>query len=658
MQLILISLAIMIAIIFLIIIIFVASTRKIGLTQILVKSSRLSSSYEVCKGSALVLPVLHSAKFINITPKIIELELMEHESLTCKDGIRIQLKVQFIVSVNENNNEDILFVARKFDASYTTENLETIFLDALTSITRSLNYEEINGSYNLNDADNNEQDNSEKNKCLSRFKQLVLHELSQSSDGRMEENHTTIIFGYRINAVSIMKLEMLHNLNAYNADNDISDKRGITKIKGILAGYESKQNNIRIEETVSREDAKQKIAEKEDEFEIKRITLENNSEIKKLELENKKKIEQDKLNRSFVNENVLSKIEELELEKKRNTKKIELAQQIAEKEIELETQRIETESKKAQKESDYKVKEMEFVSSQKIKELEVAKKISEKEIEHQHELSEFEKQKAQISRIANEDREQEFSSRERQRKRTNAEEEKDLLQQLIENSKQRELLNIAEAKAVKAREIEEANAEQTLKNIKAQTEAQTQFSSMEAQAKAEAFQLKVMSEAKEEAAQHEKIAAEIEAEMLGLKGNVEAEILKAKIVANNEINQQYTNAEIIKLLIPLLPQITANLMSPAEKIDSIKFLNINGLDGFPQVGNTDSTPNTPLNSILNTIMTVGMAAPIIMNVIKMLKDDENNSVLYHDLVNAFKGIPGTEKLLEQLEKNSEQTKED
>jgi len=566
----------------LLIVLTVLSIRQIETTQVLIKSSKFSKHYKVCTGRALVFPILHSARFIDLQTKTIALERVEHESLSCKDGIRIEVNLEFIIGVNKTE-KDILLVSERigckntFNLAFVEKNFKNTFLDALKSIALTLNYEDINGSYQ--DDDNQEdQDALTQKDCWANFKQLVLHKFGNHIDGRIEENGKIILEGYYIRDMRIIEIEMLHNLDAYNLK-AINDARGIRKITQISA----EQNEI----TKQRELKSQTILDK----------IRANKE--KSHEETEQEISKDKATSSKLK-------------------------------IELESETIQ--------------KTMAFEKQQQIL-----------KIENDHAVFETGEEKKQVSLIKDEERKKELSSKEREREREEAEDKKGLLEILTTTSKQEEEKNKAEIKAKSAKEIEKAEGEKILENIKAQTKAQTQYASTEARAKAEAEEIKVTAEAKLEAAEKNFMAADKDSQALLKMGQVEADVMRAKVEAENAINQPRINAQIIQELIPVLPKLVESLMLPAEKIDSIKFLNINGMEGLTRpnndIDNVSQIANPPFNSLLNTIMNVGMALPVMMGIMKMLKDDNSHQTLYHDIVNLVKNIPGGEKLIEQLEDN-------
>jgi uncharacterized membrane protein YqiK len=230
------------------------------------------------------------------------------------------------------------------------------------------------------------------------------------------------------------------------------------------------------------------------------------------------------------------------------------------------------------------------------------------------------------------------------------------------NSLQEEEKNKAVAKAKSATEIQQATDKKEIERLKSETEAQTQLSSRQADIQAEVYKIKEIAKANLEAAESNFQTAEKESQVVlkmaqaeGEKGKAEAAVMLAKVEAENAISQARVNADIIRAFIPLLPKIVESLMLPAEKIESIKFININGLEGFTHSQGHSGIPqatNTPFfNTLLNTILNAGILWPVIKEVVSAFKTDQNQQ----DILEIVKNIPGGELMLELIkEKFSDQ----
>jgi len=192
--------------------------KKIETTQVLIKCTIWSKSYQVCTGSTLVLPICHRARFIDLETKKIVLERVEHESLRCKDGIRAEMKVEFVVRVHKTER-DILWVAEKLGCHNSFDNiavenfLKNTFLDALKSVAATVDFEDIR-------------------KNMVDFKERVLRRLGKNTAGRIEKTGEVVFEGYQVRDMLVIEFDMLDNVDAYNHEN-IDDVEGIRKITQI-----------------------------------------------------------------------------------------------------------------------------------------------------------------------------------------------------------------------------------------------------------------------------------------------------------------------------------------------------------------------------------------------------------------------------------------
>jgi uncharacterized membrane protein YqiK len=194
--------------------------KKIETTQVLIKSAIWSKRYKVCTGSALVLPICHRARFVDLKTKKIVLDLVEHESLRCRDGIRVEIKVEFVVRVNKTER-DILWVAEKLGCSQSFDNiavedfLKNTFLDAVKSVTAKMEFDDLR-------------------KNTDKLKNGVLAQLKgENTAEKNEQTNEIVVFeGYQIRDMLIIEFDMLDNVDAYNVKN-ISDVEGRKKITQI-----------------------------------------------------------------------------------------------------------------------------------------------------------------------------------------------------------------------------------------------------------------------------------------------------------------------------------------------------------------------------------------------------------------------------------------
>jgi len=127
---------------------FFRSIKKIERSHALIKTSIWSKHDEICRHFAFIAPFFHHFKYVDLSTKEIVVERVEHESLRCKDGIRIELLVEFKVGVH-NDDLHIRWVAEKFDCAQTfkteavVEYLKQSLLSALKSSAQNMDMDEF-----------------------------------------------------------------------------------------------------------------------------------------------------------------------------------------------------------------------------------------------------------------------------------------------------------------------------------------------------------------------------------------------------------------------------------------------------------------------------------------------------------------------------------
>ena len=195
-----------------------------------------------------------------------------------------------------------------------------------------------------------------------------------------------------------------------------------------------------------------------------------------------------------------------------------------------------------------------------------------------------------------------------------------------------------------ASEIEQAERIKKLALIEAQQDAEQLSIEKTVAAKAE-------KEAEENLAEAAKIKAMGTSEALKIKATAEAEAIKITAEANRlnyeveakgktEINnaENIVSAEILEnrfklALIEFMPQIIAQVVKPAEKIDSIKIVQMAGLGGANQGGAGSNTNGGVSNAgaslsdqIVNASLNYKVNAPIIDDLMKQVGIDLNGGI--------------------------------
>jgi len=87
------------------------SHRRVGTGEALV-IERGGAPTRVCFGSAWALPVLHRAEVLDLSVRKVVVERRGRQGLSCRDGIRVDLRATFLVKVARKES-DVLHVARE-----------------------------------------------------------------------------------------------------------------------------------------------------------------------------------------------------------------------------------------------------------------------------------------------------------------------------------------------------------------------------------------------------------------------------------------------------------------------------------------------------------------------------------------------------------------
>lgn len=122
--------------------------RKLKPGQALVISSSSGRQQRVSFSGALVLPIIQRADLIDVTTRIVAVELDGDQAPVTSDGVRVGIKVSFYIGVN-HTAEDVLRVAVHFGCEQASdpEALAAFFwpkcVDALRQVVRQVDLEHL-----------------------------------------------------------------------------------------------------------------------------------------------------------------------------------------------------------------------------------------------------------------------------------------------------------------------------------------------------------------------------------------------------------------------------------------------------------------------------------------------------------------------------------
>ncbi|KAE9629982.1 flotillin family protein [Parasedimentitalea maritima] len=304
--------------------------------------------------------------------------------------------------------------------------------------------------------------------------------------------------------------------------------------------------------------------------------------------------------------------------------KKERAQIEADSQVAVRRAHMEAERERLSIEQDERQAEIE-----QVKQVEQMRAAQEAEIAKHHETSEQEKEHARIAReeaIRSADIERERKIREaeinKERELEVAEQDRQVIvaQKSEEESRARASADLARAEATKAtesvitaREVAEAERAKQIVLIEATQEAERQATAIRLSALAEKDAAADRADARREEAQAEADALNIRAEAKKNDMLAEAEGKRAIVEADNVLSGEQIRMRVDLARIEAMPTIIAEMVKPAEKIDSIKIHQVSGIGGNGAAasgGSGSGDGDKPVvNQALDSIMGMAVQMP-------------------------------------------------
>lgn len=579
---------------------------------------------QISTSSSIAIPLIHRIETIDLTVKIVKISRRGTDSLSCADGIRAEVEVDFYVKIN-SLDEDIRRVATTIGCERAStldtikELFEAKFADALKTAGAKLSFDQLYQNRH-------------------EFRDQILIALGHSQGGDV------VLNGYRLDDVAIHYLEQLP-LSKHD-ENNVLDAKGIKEIaQRTSVEAESANKRLRMREVT--------IAEQNREAKIKQLQIEQ-------DIKQKESLQQREIEEIVAKENALAektRQEQTAIEQQAFIAK-ERTVKIAQEKKEQETRIIEIQKEKAiLVEQEEKTQSVEIAKIE--REIKTAQQIKQKLVMLE-ETAKQESLKIKAEEQVITTRAEEIAQREKSIEVINAQKEASVevaKNNVTVDTEAYKLITASKARLEAAGiDLEAANKQAQTEIIEAEKNAKVNIVETNAEAEKEAYRIVTLARAQKEAAELELEAAIQKSQSILEIGNAEAKTLLAKLEAENSIGKNAIITQAINQLIPLLPQIIEKLMIPAEKIDSIKFLNINGMNGSNQQGQLNSEGEMGGNivpastgGIIQTMFNVSMMLPVMKEVIKTLRNDSDMS----ELLQIVERIPGGESLLNFIEKNKD-----
>ncbi len=540
------------------------------------------SKKRVVFGGTLVNPITNITQLISLNTLQLPVEREGQAALITKDSLRVDIQAEFYVKIEPNEQDVLKAVASLGEKTLTPQAVNTLLEGKLVGVLRS-----VAATMDLQELHEKRQEFSDQ------VQEACLEDLEQN--------------GFKLETVAVTNLDQTP-LDALDENNRF-DVVAIQTIKKEVEEKQTETAKIEHENKVRREadrlKAELEIKQKEEETETEGLEVEKRLDF--AQEEQSKEIATNKAKQERAVEahkfEQLQAVEEARIKQEQAVKSAEIAQ----------TQKIEME----RIEQERQVEESEILQKQTVEIARVQQQQMVEEAEIKRNLS-IEKAKIdQEATVKEADIERKIILLDKEREEKEAEAQNAILISLKEKEREAALIELLQVSAEKARAeaavetaeaIEKAERESKIELIRAEQEADEKKIAMEKNTDAEAYAVVEAAKAELEAAEVQAQAKRILAEALLVEAKAEADGEEALINSKNQAEPQVLVSDAVLALVEALPQVTNELMKPAERIESIRVLDLGGNSG----GNGNSGG---MNRILSSIINAGAAMPLLKELV-------------------------------------------
>ena len=532
-------------------------------------------------GGSLINPLTNTSQLISLNTLQLPVERTGQAALITRDSLRVDLEAQFYVKIEPNEQDVLKAVASLGDKTLTPAEVNNLLEGKLVGVLRS-----VAATMDLQE--------------LHEKRQQFSDQVQEACRDDLEQN------GFKLESVAVTNLDQTP-LEALDENNRF-DVVAIQTIKQEVEDRQTQTARIEQENQVQREEDRLKagLAIKQREEETETQALEVAKRLEFAQEEQRKAIATNKAEQE-------REIEAHKFEQQQAIEEARIKQEEVVKSTEiLQKQRLDT----ARIEQERQVQETEIAQKQAVEIARVQQEQTIEEAQIQRSLS-VERAKIEQERAVEEAG---IASRivliDKDREEKEAEAENAI--QVSVKEKQREtalieLLDVsaqkakAEAGVLTAEAVEEAERQSKIALIRAEQEADEERIAKERAADAEAYAVVEAAKAELEAAEVKAQAQRILAEALLVEAKAKAEGEEASIAAKNQADSKVLVSDAILALVDSLPEVTSELMKPAERIESIRVLDLgNGGNGNGSNG---------MNRILSSIVNAGAAVPLFKEIV-------------------------------------------
>ncbi len=541
------------------------------------------SKKRVVFGGTLVNPITNVTQMISLNTLQLPVEREGQAALITKDSLRVDIQAEFYVKIEPNEQDVLKAVASLGEKTLTPQAVNTLLEGKLVGVLRS-----VAATMDLQELHEKRQEFSDQ------VQEACLEDLEQN--------------GFKLETVAVTNLDQTP-LEALDENNRF-DVVAIQTIKQEVEEKQTATAKIEHENKVKREEdrlrAELEIKQKEEETETEGLEVERRLEF--AQEDQRKEIATNKAEQERAVEahkfEQLQAVEEARIKQEQAVKSAEI----------LQTQKIEMERIEQEK----LVQESEISQKQAIEIAKVEQQKTVEEAEIQRNLSVEKAKIEQEASVKLTDIEKKIVLLDKEREEKEAEAYNAIQISLKEKEREAALIELLEVSALKARAeaavetaeaIEKAERESKIELIRAEQEADEDRITKEKSADAEVYTIVETAKAELEAAEVKAEATRILAEALLVEAKAKADGEEALIMAKNNAEPQVLVSDAVLALVESLPQVTGELMKPAERIESIRVLDLGG-------GNGSSNGNSGgMNRILGSIINAGAAMPLLKELV-------------------------------------------
>ncbi|MDE0555104.1 MAG: SPFH domain-containing protein [Candidatus Poribacteria bacterium] len=532
-------------------------------------------------GGTLINPLTNTSQLISLNTLQLPVERTGQAALITKDSLRVDLEAQFYVKIEPNEQDVLKAVASLGDKTLTPSEVNKLLEGKLVGVLRS-----VAATMDLQE--------------LHEKRQEFSDQVQEACRDDLEQN------GFKLESVAVTNLDQTP-LEALDENNRF-DVVAIQTIKQEVEDRQTQTARIEQENQVQREEdrLKAELAIKQREEETETQALEVARRLEFAQEEQRKSIATNKAEQE-------REIEAHKLEQQQAVEEARIKQEEVVKSTEiLQKQRLDT----ARIEQERQVQETEIAQKQAVEIARVQQEQTIEEAQIQRSLSveraKIEQERAVeeagiTSRIVLIDKEREEKEAEAQNAIQVSVKEKQreaALIELLEVSAQKAR---AEASVLTAEAVEEAERQSKIALIRAEQEADEERIAKERAADAEAYAVVEAAKAELDAAEVKSQAQRILAEALLVEAKAKADGEEASIAAKNQADPKVLVSDAILALVESLPEVTGELMKPAERIESIRVLDLGNR------GNGNGSNG--MNRILSSIVNAGVAVPLFKEIV-------------------------------------------